>query len=82
VLFDVPSAYAGPGIQAEGDGPANTAVLLMQGDASLYRGRYLSRCIQHRSLLPRENGHWAGRTVEEVREFVLIPEIPVAYLAN
>ena len=82
MLFDFPSAYAGPGIQAEGNGPANTAVLLMQGNPT---------SLQRKISVPLYTTWWfvgarkrasADRTVEEVAEFVLIPEIPVVYLAN
>ena len=80
MLFDVLSGYAGRGIQAEGDGPANTAVLLMQANPMpLERKKSVQLYTTSQFVAARKRAS-AARTVREVAEFVLIPEIPVAYL--
>jgi hypothetical protein len=55
VLFDVLSAHAGRGVQAEGDELANTAVPLMQGYRRLCKDACLFTCVQVCGLLRPEN---------------------------
>jgi len=50
VLFDVLSARAGRGDQAEGDRPANTTVLFLQDNPRLRQDAGLFTCIQFRYL--------------------------------
>lgn len=77
VLFDVLSDGAGRGDQAEGDGLANTTVLLQQNHLGLRQYACLFSCIQFRSLLAERTAPAPGRITARKRQMVsLLAYVP------